>query len=117
MYAIDDTRYSSERRARSYLHANCAHCHQPGGTGGGNMDLRFSATLAETRTCNEAPLGNTLGKTNPIIIKPGDPDNSILVLRIQDLDQYRMPPLASGIVDTVALDVIREWIYTMDGCG
>jgi len=32
---------SLEERARAYLEANCAQCHQPGGTGIVDMDLRF----------------------------------------------------------------------------
>ncbi len=115
-YALDDSNYSVERRARSYLHSNCANCHQPGGPGGGNMDLRMSVTLAEARICNEAPLGQTLGLADPVIVKPGDPDNSILVRRMEDLGQYRMPPLGSGVVDTQALNVIREWISQLNEC-
>lgn len=116
-YAIDDTAYSAERRARSYLHSNCAYCHQPGGPGGGDMDLRMSAMLDEMQVCNEAPLGDTLGMTNPVIIAPGDPDNSILVRRMEDLGQYRMPPLGTAEVDIPAMIVIRNWIRNLAGCS
>ncbi|HEY0189974.1 MAG TPA: PQQ-dependent sugar dehydrogenase, partial [Kofleriaceae bacterium] len=43
---------SVEDRSRSYLHANCAHCHRPGGGGQGTMDLRYANALANTKTCN-----------------------------------------------------------------
>jgi uncharacterized repeat protein (TIGR03806 family) len=115
-YAIDDTAYTAERRARSYLHANCAMCHQPGGTGGGNLDLRMSATLAATGLCNRAPLASDLGLINPVLLKPGDPDNSILLLRMASLGGVRMPPLASSEIDDQALSVIREWIAGLAGC-
>ena len=115
-YAIDDTAYSAERRSRSYLHANCAQCHQPGGPGGGNMDLRMGTLFANTRTCNEAPLGDTLGMSDPLIIAPGNADHSILVRRMEELGQHHMPPLAANVVDTQAVTVIREWIDSLSGC-
>ena len=115
-YAIDDTAYSAERRARSYLHSNCANCHQPGGPGGGNMDLRMATPLAETGICNQAPSGDALGLINPVIVAPGDPDQSILVLRMEDIGQHRMPPLASSIVDSQAMAVIRAWINGLANC-
>jgi len=115
-YAIDDIAYSAERRARSYLHSNCAQCHQPGGPGGGNMDLRMATSLEDARICNEAPLGNTLGLITPVIVAPGDPDNSVLVLRMEHPGQYRMPPLATSVVDTQAMTVIREWISGLTEC-
>jgi uncharacterized repeat protein (TIGR03806 family) len=115
-YPIDDTAYSAERRARSYLHSNCANCHQPGGPGGGSLDLRMSAGLIDTGLCNQAPLAGDLGLNNPVLVKPGDPDNSILVLRMERLDNTRMPPLGSSEIDAQAIDVIQEWISGLDGC-
>lgn len=116
LYAIDNLAYSAELRARSYLHTNCANCHQPGGTGGGNMDLRFFTPFQDTRICNEAALGDTLSLNNPVIIKPGKADESILVLRLEDLGRYRMPPLGTAVVDMQAATVIREWINGLTSC-
>ncbi|MBT3048362.1 MAG: PQQ-dependent sugar dehydrogenase, partial [Candidatus Thiodiazotropha sp. (ex Clathrolucina costata)] len=115
-YAIDDTAYAAERRARSYLHSNCAMCHQPSGTGGGDLDMRMSASLAATGLCNQAPLAGDLGLNNPVLLKPGDPDNSILVLRMETLGETRMPPLGSGEVDNQAVAVVREWISGLSSC-
>ncbi|MCU7827469.1 MAG: PQQ-dependent sugar dehydrogenase [Candidatus Thiodiazotropha sp. (ex Myrtea sp. 'scaly one' KF741663)] len=115
-YAIDDTAYSAERRARSYLHSNCANCHQPGGPGGGNLDLRMSASLTATGLCNQAPLTGNLGLITPVLLKPGDPDNSILVLRMKSLGNVRMPPLGSAEIDNQALAVVRSWITDLNGC-
>jgi uncharacterized repeat protein (TIGR03806 family) len=115
-YAIDDTDYAAGPRARSYLHINCAMCHQPGGTGGGALDLRMSASLSATGLCNRAPLAGDLGLTNPVVLKPGDPDNSILVLRMESLGIVRMPPLGSLEIDNQGLAVIREWISGLTGC-
>ena len=115
-YAIDDVLYSEERRARSYLHSNCANCHQPGGPGGGNMDLRISATLAEMGVCNEAPLSGNLGRSFPILVEPGQADNSILALRMENLGRSRMPPLGTAEADTQAMTVIKGWINGLTGC-
>ncbi len=116
-YALDDTAYSAERRARSYLHANCAMCHQPGGPGGGNLDLRLSAGFAATGLCNRAPLAGDLGLIEPVLLKPGDPDQSILVLRMESVGSVRMPPLASSEIDAGALAVVREWIAGLADCS
>jgi len=115
-YAIDDTAYSAEQRARSYLHANCAICHQPGGPGGGDMDLRMATSFQDMRICNVAPSVDSLGLSTPVIVAPGEPDKSILVLRMEDLGQYRMPPLATSVVDTQAVAKIREWISGLSDC-
>jgi uncharacterized repeat protein (TIGR03806 family) len=116
-YAIDDTAYSAELRARSYLHSNCANCHQPGGPGGGNIDLRMSASFTATGLCNQAPLTGDLGQNNPVLLAPGDPDNSILVMRMENLDSTRMPPLGTGMVDADAMSVIRSWVSVLNGCN
>ncbi|MCU7811957.1 MAG: hypothetical protein KZQ77_12090, partial [Candidatus Thiodiazotropha sp. (ex Notomyrtea botanica)] len=107
---------SAERRARSYLHSNCANCHQPGGPGGGNLDLRMSASLTATGLCNQAPLTGNLGLITPVLLKPGDPDSSILVLRMESLGNVRMPPLGSAEIDNQALAVVRSWITDLNGC-
>lgn len=80
------------------------------------MDLRMATPLEDMRICDEAPLGDTLGQINPVIIAPGDPDNSILVMRIESTGAVRMPPLASSIVDTQASVVIRDWISQLSNC-
>jgi len=76
----------------------------------------MATSLEDARICNEAPLGDTLGLINPVIVASGDPDKSVLVLRMEDLGQHRMPPLASSLVDTQAVAVIREWISGLSEC-
>jgi hypothetical protein len=91
-------------------------CHQSNGTGGGSLDLRMSTSLNATGLCNQAPFAGDLGLHNPVLLKPGDPDSSILVLRMEDLGSTRMPPLGSNEIDTQAVVVVREWIEAIEGC-
>ena len=49
MSAYNDVEQSLAARARSYLDLNCAHCHNPAGSGYYlGMDLRYTTAFAET---------------------------------------------------------------------
>ena len=43
-----------DRRARSYLQTNCAHCHQFGSGGSANIELRYDLPLDKTKTIASA---------------------------------------------------------------
>ena len=105
-----DAQVDLRRRARSYLDANCAQCHLPGGTGLSNIDLRFSTPLAETNLVGVPPTLSDLGVDEAERLKPGAPDSSVLYLRMLDLGMFRMPQLATSRVDEQGSEVIRGWI-------
>ena len=104
-----------EQRARSYLHANCAHCHRPMGGGQGRMDLRYTQTLAETRTCNADATQGMVGGATKLVV-PGAPDASILSLRVHASGAKRMPPVAVRVLDPVGTKVIDNWIAALTAC-
>ena len=115
-YALDDERYSTRLRARSYLHSNCANCHQPGGPGGGGIDLRMTTSLTDAGLCGRAPSGTALGLTQAVLLAPGEPDRSVMVLRMEHEGEFRMPPLATNEIDTQAMVVVRDWIANLETC-
>ncbi|NUO83623.1 PQQ-dependent sugar dehydrogenase [candidate division KSB1 bacterium] len=108
-----DAQMSLENRSRSYLDANCSQCHRPGGTGRVEMDLRFSTPLNATHLVNVTPVIDDLGIGDAKRIKPGAPDSSMVYLRMLNLAQFRMPPLATSLVDKKGTEVIREWIASL----
>ncbi|MBI1292124.1 hypothetical protein GC173_12920 [bacterium] len=100
-------------RARAYLAANCAHCHQPGGGGGGAMDLRWHVADEATGMIDGIP-GNTLGVQDARIVSPGSPTKSTLYLRMTSTDpSVRMPRLATSRVDEAGTAVVAEWIESL----
>jgi uncharacterized repeat protein (TIGR03806 family) len=103
-----------EERARSYLHANCSHCHRPGGTGAiaTSMNLLASTPFTQTGTCNVPPRQvSDYGIQDPLIIAPGEPERSALYVRLGSTDDIlEMPPLARDVVDETALTLVGEWI-------
>jgi uncharacterized repeat protein (TIGR03806 family) len=110
-----DSEAPIEARARSYLATNCSHCHRPNGVDRAPMDLRFDIPTSETRTVDEAP---TLGRidaepASARIINPGDPANSTLLLRMLSFSSFRMPPLASSVIDEQGTQLLSRWIEGM----
>lgn len=97
-------------RARSYLAANCAHCHRPGGvhTGSG-VDLRYEVDFATSHMC---------GPDSTVVV-PGMPEASEMVRRMTLRGMQQMPPIATTIVDPTGTDVIRRWIASLTpaDCG
>jgi uncharacterized repeat protein (TIGR03806 family) len=106
-----------DARARSYLHANCSHCHRPNGGGQGTMDLRFGETFKETQTCDADPTqGQVEGVPNAKILMPGAPNLSVLSLRMHATDTKRMPPVAVSITDPLGGKLLDDWISSVTAC-
>ena len=109
-----DPSVSLDLRARSYLHVNCAPCHRPESVGRTIIDLRYDTPLAETNTVGAFPTLGDLGELEALIITPGAPQHSTLYLRMLTLGTFRMPPLASSIIDERGADLIAEWVASLD---
>jgi uncharacterized repeat protein (TIGR03806 family) len=110
--AADMTR-SLEDRARSYLDANCSHCHRPGGTVA-NFDARYDTPLDQQELIN-GPVLIDQGIDKPRIISPHDRWRSIAFMRMDTTGDIRMPPLARNTIDEGGINRMREWIMSMPG--
>ncbi len=111
LVAITDSATPLQLRARSYLDANCAMCHRPGGAGA-FFDARFDTSLKLQNLIN-GPVQNPLGINGAKVIVPGDTNKSILFRRLTIIGQNQMPPLAKNVVDTNAVAVIGKWILSL----
>jgi uncharacterized repeat protein (TIGR03806 family) len=120
LYALNDTSVSYQQRAKSYLHSNCANCHQPDEVSTATIDLRFQTALADMNVCDVLPQRGNLGLSDPRIIDPngtlGEP-NSVLIARMESTDSgLRMPPLARELLDSQAIELLKQWQEELSGC-
>ncbi len=98
------------QRAKSYLHVNCAHCHQLHAGGSATIDLTFDTKLEKARAVDVRPTQGTFGITHAKVIAPGDPLGSVLHYRMSKTGGGRMPRLGSDEVDEPAVRMIHDWI-------
>jgi len=89
-----------ERRARAYLHGNCAFCHGDPK----KLDLRFSLALFDTRACD--------GKR----VIPGNTSASTVATLMRATDATRMPPFSSALPHDAAITVVEDWIRSTPPC-
>ena len=105
-----------EPRARAYLEANCAHCHQPGGLAGSTgLDLRYRSDLAGMGICKIPVAAGPGSGGRSYVIVPGAPDESILIYRVKSENpEEKMPELPTVTADRRGAQLLSEWIAAMD---
>ena len=109
---INDESASLELRVRSYIDANCSFCHRPNGVNA-NFDTRFNTSLAGTNLIN-GELQGSYGVPGAAVIKPRDVAKSIFHTRDNSVGEDRMPPIAKNLVDEDYIQVLTDWINSMD---
>lgn len=109
----DDTAKSLEDRARSYLDANCSHCHRPGGTVA-SFDARYDTPLPSQKLVKGDVLIDE-GIDNAAIIAPNDIWRSIALVRMRTLEGYKMPPLAHQVLDRPGTELVQRWVQSLPG--
>jgi uncharacterized repeat protein (TIGR03806 family) len=122
LVAPTGTAGSVEERARSYLHANCSFCHRPDDPNFFSIDLRRDVVFKDTNTCGVAPDKGNQGVPTSLIITPGMPSQSVMILRMTALPDDangkhgRMPKIASYVNDDAAVTLISNWITGITSC-
>ncbi|MCA9617645.1 MAG: hypothetical protein KC731_01400 [Myxococcales bacterium] len=109
-------------RVRSYLDANCGHCHTTGGSASQSallLSYDLTSDAADPGNWGQCKVptsagGATCGHTFDVV--PGDPDSSILLCRLRSTDpEVRMPPLVSRVPHEEGIALIVEWINGLEG--
>ena len=105
-----DSGFTLDRRVRSWLDVNCAHCHGNGGGGTAQFRLRYSLPLDQTGMLSGRLTQGSFGIPMPRIVVAGDPYRSVLYYRMAKLGKGRMPHLGSRFLDRSGLQLIHDWI-------
>ncbi len=109
LVSLTDTAAPLERRVRSYLDSNCAHCHRPGGVHA-FWDARYETPLNRAGILGGV-VQNNLGLHDARVVLPGHPESSVMLQRMSSAGTLdAMPPLAKNIVDARAIALLSEWI-------
>jgi uncharacterized repeat protein (TIGR03806 family) len=111
--AANDSTRSLQDRARSYLDANCAQCHRPGGTVA-YFDARYDTPL-DKQELIDGPVLIDQGIDRPRIISPHDIWRSIIYMRVNTLDDIKMPPIARETIDRKGVELLQNWIDSLPG--
>lgn len=113
MVAADQADATLEQRARSYLAANCAHCHCRGGGGTVALDLLYNNATGAINAVDFSATQGTFGLDAPKVIVPGAPERSVMYYRMATSGKGHMPKLWTRQNDEAGLKLIHEWISSM----
>jgi len=108
--------HSLNDRARAYLDANCAYCHNPNGAANtSGMFLHSSETDLSALGVNKAPIAAGRGSGGKKYgTAPGAPEESILLHRMSSTDPgVRMPEIGRQLLHKEGIALIEEWIAAM----
>jgi len=105
-----------EARARAWLDVNCAHCHRrEGPASNSGLFLNFTEQNPVALGVGKRPVAAGRGAGDRAFdIDPGNPDNSILLYRVESTEPgVMMPELGRTLADPAAVDLLRAWIARM----
>ncbi|MCB1235375.1 MAG: PQQ-dependent sugar dehydrogenase [Verrucomicrobiae bacterium] len=102
-----------EARARSWLHANCAHCHRRHGGGSAPLEVNFDRALSEAALLWERPTRGTFGLAEARAIVPGQPWRSVLNYRVSAIGGGHMPLIGPREVDEEGAKLLWEWVAAL----
>lgn len=103
-----------ETRARSWMHANCAHCHRENGGGAVSMFLNAELELKDMHVLGEKATRGDFGIANAEILSPSVPWHSAMLHRIATQSTNRMPMIGAQLVDVKGLLLMEHWLMAMD---
>ena len=109
----EDREGDLKARARSWLHANCAHCHRQNGGGSVAIKVNLELPLEETELVGEKPLRGDMGLADARLIDPGAPWRSAVLARVARTGAGRMPIIGSHEVDERGYQLLWQWISEM----
>jgi uncharacterized repeat protein (TIGR03806 family) len=117
----NDSSQPLQTRVRSYLDANCSHCHNEfGHCEYRPMRFAFSKSGNANGLTNMGVCVNTEDMQDfPIelnkIIRPGHPEQSMMYYRLNTVDEtYRMPLHGRTIIHDEGVALISQWINSLD---
>lgn len=108
-----DEKEPLDKRARSYLQANCAHCHIKWGGGNAEFQLIYTLKPEDLKVIGVRPAHGTFDLKDPALLKPGKPEESLIHHRMTITGLGRMPHIGSRVVDKKGAALIAEWIKRM----
>jgi uncharacterized repeat protein (TIGR03806 family) len=113
-----------ENRVRAYFDINCAHCHNENGHCNYRpMKFDFNSTQGSSALTNMGVCVDTQdmqGFPSELskIIAPRRPDRSMLFYRINTTDEsYMMPLHGRSLIHTEGVQLIEQWINSLDLCN
>lgn len=110
-YHLSD--FTNEQRVSSFVHSNCAYCHNPAGPARGSLDFRWQVQ-EQWNACNKDPEISTLGVEGAKLIAPGHPDKSIIYKRLNTTELYRMPPIGRTTIQQDVVEFLGDYINEVE---
>jgi uncharacterized repeat protein (TIGR03806 family) len=115
--AVDpsDPLASLDDRVKSYLDANCAHCHHPGGVAA-NFDAKFTTPLASQKLIR-GMVNRPISGLQDRVVTPGNIRLSVMHSRFSVTGAKQMPPLGKSVIDRPMVTLIEDWIRSLENEG
>ncbi|MCG8600752.1 MAG: PQQ-dependent sugar dehydrogenase [Verrucomicrobiales bacterium] len=110
---VTDLNAPVDLRARTWLAANCAHCHRRRGGGSVTIKMDLATTLEDSDLLAPPEKGN-FGIPDAALISPGDPYRSVLYYRSVTSGIGHMPMIGARTPDPTGTRLLHDWIIALE---